>query len=158
MSLEGNKPRLDSLRELFKILADGDESAFGGLDLWSMSYELLMSAKLGGLPLIAVKKTNDGSSSRNDLAGKSALLLGLRGESPFDESRYPRLPWGRPAVSAEVIQQIEEWIADGAPEFDSEGHNNCDWKEADLRTGTTVKVQSYHGLAPGYTKYLSKHA
>jgi tyrosinase len=156
MSLEGNKPRLDSLRELFKTVADGDESAFGGLDLWSMSYELLMSAKLGGLPLIAVKKTNDGSCNSNDLAGKSALLLGLRGESPFDESRYPRLPWGRPTVSAEVIQQIEEWIADGAPEFDREDHN-CDWKVTGLQADTGVKVQSYHGLAPEFAKYSSKH-
>jgi tyrosinase len=118
MSLVGNKSRLDYLREVLKTASDGDASAFGGLDLWSMSYERWMTAKLGGLPLIVVKKTGQSCCTDGAGSGESALLLGLRGQSPFDESRYPRLPWGKPALNSEAIKQIEDWVADGAPEFD----------------------------------------
>jgi tyrosinase len=46
----------------------------------------------------------------------SGLVKGLKGESPFDGSQFPRLPWGGQAVSASDIQFIENWIDDGCPE------------------------------------------
>lgn len=48
----------------------------------------------------------------------SGLILGLKGQAPFDSSQFPRLPWGGAPVSPEDIQFIESWIDDGCPETD----------------------------------------
>jgi len=50
---------------------------------------------------------------------KSGLIIGLRGQWPFDGSRFPRLPWGGAAVSSGDIQFISDWIDDGCPERDA---------------------------------------
>jgi len=89
----------EQVQALLKSAAHGEISALGGLELWTLPYERLMAAQLGGLPLIDTKKT--GSCCGSGAAGaKSALLLGLRGKAPFDGSQYPQLPWGKPAMSA----------------------------------------------------------
>jgi tyrosinase len=43
-------------------------------------------------------------------------VQGLRGEAPFDGSRFPRLPWGGQPVSDDDARLIAEWIDDGLPE------------------------------------------
>ena len=50
----------------------------------------------------------------------SGLLQALRGIAPFDGSSFPRMPAGvhGPMPDAD-IQIIENWVADGAPEFGS---------------------------------------
>lgn len=48
----------------------------------------------------------------------SALIKGLRGQCPFDGSRFPPLPWGGIRVADEDIAFIEEWIDDGCPTDD----------------------------------------
>lgn len=49
----------------------------------------------------------------------SGLIRGLKGESPFDETQFARLPWGGKAVSGADIQFIEDWIDDRCPETDT---------------------------------------
>lgn len=46
----------------------------------------------------------------------SPLIKALKGEEPFDGSRYRRMPGGQPPVSDEEIQLISDWIAAGCPE------------------------------------------
>jgi len=48
----------------------------------------------------------------------SGLIIGLRGQPPFDGSQFPRLPWGGTPVSQADIAFIEQWIDDGCPEHD----------------------------------------
>jgi len=49
----------------------------------------------------------------------SGLIIGLRGQCPFDGTQFPRLPWdGKPVADAD-IQFIEDWIDDGCPETDA---------------------------------------
>jgi tyrosinase len=48
----------------------------------------------------------------------SGLVRGLRGQSPFDGSRLPRLPWGGPRVDDDEIRFISDWIDDGCPTGD----------------------------------------
>ena len=48
----------------------------------------------------------------------SGLIIGLRGQPPFDGSQFPRLPWGGTPVSMADISFIEQWIDDGCPEND----------------------------------------
>ncbi|MGH9801342.1 MAG: tyrosinase family protein, partial [Blastocatellia bacterium] len=49
----------------------------------------------------------------------SGLVVGLKGEYPFDGSQFPRLMWGSDkAVSSSDIQFISDWIDDGCPATD----------------------------------------
>ncbi len=59
--------------------------------------------------------STSGASSRG---ASSGLILGLRGQCPFDGTQFPRLPWDGDAVSGEDIQFIQQWIDDGCPEKD----------------------------------------
>lgn len=111
--------------------AAGDSTAdYGGVGpFWHLPLEELKEFRLQGLRLIApadtAPRTCCGKGGRGATSG---LVQGLRGEGPFDGSRFPRLPWGGRPVSEENIRLISEWIEDGLPEqgraitsFDAEG-------------------------------------
>jgi tyrosinase len=49
---------------------------------------------------------------------QSALIKALRGTAPFDGTKFPRMPIGRPPVADADIAFIAQWIADGCPESD----------------------------------------
>lgn len=51
----------------------------------------------------------------SDGAG-SNLVKALKGEAPFDDSRFPRMPVGFDPVPDDDIAFIEQWIDDGCPE------------------------------------------
>jgi len=144
----------EQVQALLKSAAHGEVSALGGLELWTLPYERLVVAQLGGLPLIDTKKT--GSCCASGAAGaKSALLLGLRGEAPFDGSQYPRLPWGKPAMNAEKIDEIAEWISEGALEVAAAGEvysvAEKDWKSDAMRV--EVAPAAYSDVATEYAEY-----
>jgi tyrosinase len=48
----------------------------------------------------------------------SGLIQGLRGQAPFDGSRFPPLPWGGTAVAEDDTRFISDWIDDGCPPED----------------------------------------
>lgn len=50
----------------------------------------------------------------------SGLIKGLKGEAPFDGTRFTRLPFGGSEVSASDISFIAQWIDDGCPESDTQ--------------------------------------
>jgi tyrosinase len=49
----------------------------------------------------------------------SGLIIGLKGQPPFDGSQFPRLPWGGSPVAPADIAFIEAWIDAGCPEHDA---------------------------------------
>ena len=118
--------------------AAGQSAAdYGGIGrFWELPLDRLEELELEGERLIAPVVEGAVSccgSQVDDLTGqrpdettaapsrgaRSALVRGLRAESPFDGSRYPRLPWGGDAVAPEDIQFISDWIDDGCPPSDS---------------------------------------
>lgn len=150
--------RLEQVRELLREAAHGEASAFAGVELWALPYDRLLAAKFGAFPWIETRKSSScccsGSAAPSCSEG-SALLLGLRGKAPFDGSQYPRLPWGKAALSEEKIALIEEWIADGAPESDpdaeSYGLAKKDWETATSRV--EVLPASYTDVAEEFAEY-----
>ncbi len=70
---------------------------------------------------------------------KSGLIIGLKGEFPFDGSHFPPLPWGGSSVSAEDIQYISKWIDDGCPDDDHQ---------------TAVDQQQQERLAAGHEAHV----
>ncbi len=119
MNVAAKASRFDHVRSLLKQAAGDDPAvaanAFSGLNLWSMSRDELVAARLMGLPLIEMKPAHSCCKSSGH---GSALLNGLCGAAPFDGSQFPRLPWGRPPMPDSEIAEIAEWIADGAPPAD----------------------------------------
>jgi tyrosinase len=116
MSHAVNTSSFADVCDLLKKAVEGDASAFGGLALWDMKRDGFLAAKLGGLPLVVLPGKKTCCSSAPADVGSSALLRGLRGESPFDNVQYPRLPWGKAPLTPEFIVQIEDWLREGAPE------------------------------------------
>ncbi|GJM35046.1 MAG: hypothetical protein DHS20C18_40470 [Saprospiraceae bacterium] len=72
---------------------------------------------------------------------KSGLIIGLKGEFPFDGSHFPLLPWGGTQVSAEDILYISNWIDDGCPDEDHQVAVDKQKSEA-LATGQEAHVVS----------------
>ncbi len=58
------------------------------------------------------------SSPGSGRGAASGLILGLRGQCPFDGTQFPRLPWDGQPVSGADIQLIQDWIDAGCPETD----------------------------------------
>jgi tyrosinase len=49
----------------------------------------------------------------------SGLIIGLKGQAPFDNTQFPPLPWGGTRVALADIHFIQQWIDDGCPESDT---------------------------------------
>ena len=127
----GAKSRYQQFQNLLREAAGDSASDYGGLGpVWELPLDQLLSATLYGVRLIAPddkgeeKKasccSHKGSASGESRAARSGLIQGLRGEAPFDGSRFPRLPWGGTAVADDDVRFIAEWINDGCPPSDHE--------------------------------------
>ena len=122
----GEKNRYDRFREALRAAAGDSTSDYGGLGpFWELPLDRLLTATLHGVRLIAPESAKGGSCCAHAAAGpeqsradRSGLIQGLRGEPPFDGSRFPRLPWGGRAVAPADIATIAEWIDDGCPPSD----------------------------------------
>ncbi len=87
--------------------------------------------------------TGDTTRSRN-----SAIIIGLKGEYPFDGSIYPRLMWDSDLVaSSDQIQTIANWIDAGCPLTLEEEAQNKTLKDA------AVKTNLLQSLASGKTAH-----
>ena len=148
-------PSLEQVRALLQEAAGGQASAYGGMALWSMSRAELLAATLGGLPVIALPAKKTCCSGVSASAADSALLRGLRGETPFNHSQFPRLPWGRDAMKTTDIDLIEQWIASGAPETAPPGEDyvlpDNGWSMDTTRV--TVKSEAYADVSEAYAAY-----
>lgn len=90
----------------------------------------------------------DTSRSRN-----SAIIIGLKGEYPFDGSIYPRLMWDSDMVASEEdIQTIANWIDAGCPLTLEEEHQKKDLKDAAVRTNLLQSLASGKTPHPVSTK------
>lgn len=121
--------RYQRIQNALREAAGDSSSDYGGLGpFWELPLDQLLTATLYGVRLIAPEsaKTTASCCSHADggagesRADRSGLVQGLRGESPFDGTRFPRLPWGGQAVSADEIALVAEWINDGCPASDRE--------------------------------------
>jgi tyrosinase len=122
------KGRFQRIQEVLREAAGDSPSDYGGLGpLWELPLEQLLTAALYGVRLIAPESVAPASCCSHTSAGagetradRSGLVQGLRGDPPFDGSRFPRLPWGGRAVSAADVAMVADWINDGCPRSDRE--------------------------------------
>ena len=132
MAKASRTTRTERVREILDRAAGESAADYGGLGrFWHLPVAELKELRLNGVRLIAPEsgcccggasetKEDGESASCPGRGAASGLIQGLRGEPPFDSSRYPRLPWGGTAVPEEEIAFISDWIDDGLPESDRE--------------------------------------
>lgn len=120
MATKKNKKGFERVRQILWEAAEQNENgAFGGLRLWEYSRDEMVRADLRGIRLISAAEDPGAHSCCGDSGPEksrsldSPLIHGLRGEAPFDDSQYPRLPWGGKKVADTSIAEIADWIDDG---------------------------------------------
>ncbi len=140
--------RWERVREILDRAAGDSPADYGGAGrFWNLPLTAFLATRLHGVPLVAPPAAAgtaaaaaagsscgcraSAQSPAGDPAGErqppypgrgaaSGLVRGLRGEPPFDGSRFPRLPWGGTAVAVEDAAFISDWIDDGCPQGDRE--------------------------------------
>jgi tyrosinase len=113
-------------------------------DFWDLPLPAFLALRLMGTPLIEPVSSGGsccgGGSSERGV--RSALVRGLRGQSPFDGTQYPRLPWGGTPVADDDIDRIERWIDEGCP---GAVIDSLDLGEVDLAGASRIEVKGLAG-------------
>lgn len=132
--------RYGRVKQILNRAAGASAADYDGYGrFWELPLERLLEVQIFGVRMIAPVEEaacgccshTSGQSPLGEPAGEdpktcggrsaaSALIKGLRGEAPFDGSRFPRLPWGGQPVGPDDIQYISDWIDDGCPPNDHE--------------------------------------
>ena len=116
--------RYERVKDILDRAAGGSTADYGGIGgtgrFWDLPLDDLKQAEIYGVRLIATKGTRTCCGTEASRGEASGLVQGLRGESPFDGSRFPRLPWGGNPVAEDDIRFISDWIDDGLPADDRE--------------------------------------
>ena len=92
---------------------------------WHQDLADFLTTSLDGIPLIAPRPVAvsccgtpqaEPAGSTCGRGAASGLVKGLRGEAPFDGTKFPRLPWGGEQVATPEIDYISDWIDAGCPD------------------------------------------
>src|SRR5262245_34028688 len=148
--------RYELFRQVMRNAVADSTADYDGLGLfWELPLDELLQASLCGVRLIAdegaatpsccAHHAVDPAASRSS---RSGLIQGLRGEPPFDGSRFPRLPWGGRAVADADVRVIAEWIDDGCPRSDKE------LAAFPLADTTPIAITQFAVLEGGAGEYL----
>jgi tyrosinase len=115
MAVTARKTRHERVMEILEEASGSGDADYGGAGrFWHLPIDQLEEVSVHGVRMIAPDDAQPGRGAR------SGLVRGLRGEAPFDGSRFPALPWGGRTVTEADIQFISDWIEDGLPADDSE--------------------------------------
>jgi tyrosinase len=105
--------RYSRIRQILDGAAGAAQPGYDGHGrFWDHGVAELEATVVYGIPIVAPARTPDRGA-------RSGLVVGLRGEFPFDGSQFPRLPWGGSRVAEPDIQLIAAWIDDGLPETEA---------------------------------------
>lgn len=116
--------RYQRVIEILDSAAAGGASDYDGKGLfWRLPLPEFLEVEIYGVRMIAPVEAAASScchqvTTTQSRGASSGLVIGLRGESPFDGTQYPRLPWGGQEVSESDISFISEWIDAGCPDHD----------------------------------------
>lgn len=131
--------RYDRVQEILDLAAGDSAADYGGRGhFWCLPLPQFLEVEIYGVRMIAPPEAvkpvrcceHDAAHAADDAGERqppypgrgaaSGLIRGLRGQAPFDGTRFPPLPWGGRAVADEDIQFISDWIDDGCPPDDRE--------------------------------------
>ena len=122
--------RYERVKEILDSAAGTSTADYGGVGrFWDLPLDELLDVRVAGVRMIAPEGSNaaksccshassqspsgSDSASGSGRGAASGLVRGLRGNSPFDGTHFPQLPWGGSPVSQDDIDFISDWIDDG---------------------------------------------
>ncbi|MEY2441951.1 MAG: tyrosinase [bacterium] len=104
--------RYQRIAQILDVAAGSAEPGYDGQGrFWDRGPAALEATTIYGVPMIA-------PPDEPYRGPRSGLVIGLRGEPPFDGTQFPPLPWGGKRVAPRDIQLISDWIDDDLPETD----------------------------------------
>ncbi len=122
--------RYDRVQQILDTAAGNSTADYDGHGrFWRLPLNEFIEVRVHGVRMIAPAEAKHsccgGHAEEKNVpcpgrGAASGLIRGLRGQSPFDDSSFPRIPWGGRAVSDEDIHFISDWIDDGCPPDDRE--------------------------------------
>jgi tyrosinase len=108
---------------------------------WDHSLEDFKQAGIYGVRLIAPEPASCCSDASR--SARSGLIKALRGEAPFDGTRFPPRPWGGAPVAEADIQFIADWIDLGT----------LDAKGGKASLVKLSEIAEFEAFAPGAKRY-----
>lgn len=113
----GTPTGYERVRDILEAAAGDSTADYGGIGrFWLQGRDALVNAAIFGVPMVPYSELSAANTADDVRPGERAgLVRGLRGEPPFDGSRFPRLPWGGKRVPEADICMIADWIDDGCP-------------------------------------------
>src|SRR5690349_20628700 len=120
--------RYERIKRILSEASAGAHPSYQGHEqFWNLPHAEFLEVRLYGIRMIAPAATpapglsvmgqpksccETGSAPQRQpgRGAASGLIIGLRGQPPFDGSQFPRLLWGGKPVSLEDIDFIEKWI------------------------------------------------
>lgn len=122
--------RYDRVQQILDTAAGNSAADYDGHGrFWRLPLNEFLEVRVHGVRMIAPAEAKHsccgGHAEEKNVpcpgrGAASGLIRGLRGQSPFDDSSFPRIPWGGRTVSDEDINFISDWIDDGCPPDDRE--------------------------------------
>lgn len=101
--------KFERVRQILNdAVGDGVPSHGGKGKFWNLPLDQLKNLKVLGQKVIE----SDGA----DRGARSALVKALKGEPPFDDAGFGRMPLDRPPVDPADVAFIQQWIDDGCPD------------------------------------------
>ena len=166
MAVTAGRTRYARVKEILDEAAGDSSADYGGVGrFWDLPIAELEEVHVHGVRMIAAPEDaaapccgHDDAARYPGRGARSGLVRGLRGEAPFDGSRFPRLPWGGTPVPEEDAQFVSEWIDDGLPADDrlstltAEGELSPPELEH-IDAGNVEAVYSTHGEVVGGNEY-----
>jgi tyrosinase len=119
--------RYEKVKQILDRGAADSSVDYDGLGpFWHLPLAQFLQVEIHGVRMIATAEATAPSCCHGGTAdtpaesrsARSGLIRGLRGQTPFNGTQFPRLPWGGQIVPEEEINFIAEWIDDGCPESD----------------------------------------
>jgi tyrosinase len=115
-SSPGSQTRFNRVQAILADAAGHEPGNYGEAGrFWELPRNDFIKAKIYGVPLIARESETSccgGDGARSSLSG---LVRALRGDPPFNGSRFPPLMWNGKRVGESDIAFIADWIDDGCP-------------------------------------------
>ena len=139
--------RYERVKEILNKAAAGSAVDYDGLGpFWQLPLNQFLQLELYGVRMIAAVgdpvhsccHAPGAATGAKTRSAQSGLIQGLRGQSPFDGTEFPPLPWGGQRVAEEDINFISDWIDDNCPAMDYQVSLNV---EA-LTTATSIEQLS----------------
>ncbi len=111
--------RFARVRAILNAAAVGSKADYGGVGrFWERDIAEFLDTRIHDVRMIAPQPTSSSCCHAESRSAGSGLIKGLRGQAPFDGSRFPPLLWGGKRVADPDILFIADWIDDGCPADD----------------------------------------